>query len=88
MSIFLDYNATTPLAPSVIEAIKDGLENAWSNPSSGYKSGRKAKGKVEAARSQVASMISASSDEITFTSGGTEVHHLVNPFLNQVHFNF
>ena len=38
--VYLDYNATTPLAPEVIEAITDTLKEAWGNPSSSYPAGK------------------------------------------------
>ena len=43
MAIYLDNNATTPLAPEVVSAIRQACEDAWANPSSGYKRGREAK---------------------------------------------
>ena len=73
--VYLDYNATTPLAPEVVEAVTSALA-AWGNPSSGYQTGREARARVEAARAQVAEMIGAEPEEITFTSGGTEANHL------------
>jgi hypothetical protein len=73
--IYLDNNATTPLAPEVIKAIRDACQDMWANPSSGYTSGNNAKDQLEAARRQVALMVEASAPEkeITFVSGGTEV---------------
>ncbi|XP_023335092.1 selenocysteine lyase isoform X2 [Eurytemora carolleeae] len=73
--VYLDYNATTPLAPEVRSAIVDSLDN-WGNPSSAHYLGVQAKKAIEKARGQVASMIGAKSSEITFTSGGTESNHL------------
>ena len=73
--VYLDYNATTPLAPEVIAAISESL-HLWGNPSSGYKTGHIAKVAVEEARSKVANMIGSSPAEVTFTSGGTEANHL------------
>ena len=73
--VYLDYNATTPLAPEVVEAVTLALA-AWGNPSSGYQTGREARARVEAARAQVAEMVGAEPEEITFTSGGTEANHL------------
>lgn len=49
--IYLDYNATTPVAPEVLEAMMPYLTSEWGNPSSSYKFGAKLKGVVEAARS-------------------------------------
>ena len=75
MVIFLDNNATTPLAPEVVNVIKDALETTWVNPSSGYERGRKAIALIEDARLKIATMVEAAhpSEEITFTSVGTEV---------------
>ena len=70
--IYMDYNATTPLANEVREAIIIAL-SMWGNPSSSYSLGQEAKSAIEDARLQVASMIHASPEEIIFTSGGTEV---------------
>jgi len=73
--VYLDYNATTPLAPEVTSSISESL-HVWGNPSSGYRTGHVAKTVVEEARSKVANMIGSSPDEVTFTSGGTEANHL------------
>ena len=59
--VYLDYNATTPLAPEVVEAVTSALA-AWGNPSSGYQTGREARARVEAARAQVAEMVGAPAD--------------------------
>ena len=75
-AIYLDYNATTPLAPEVTEAITIACKDAWANPSSGYKRGQEAKIQLEAARQKIASMLKTDEEAknvITFTSGGTEV---------------
>ena len=50
MAIYLDFNATTPLDPSVIESIKISCEEKWGNPSSSYKRGKVAKLAIEDAR--------------------------------------
>ncbi|MCX6304876.1 MAG: selenide, water dikinase SelD [Bacteroidetes bacterium] len=71
-SIYLDYNATTPVDPLVIEAIIPFLEHHFGNPSSTHAHGVRAKNAIEKARRQVASLLNARSDEIIFTSGGTE----------------
>jgi len=74
--IYLDYNATTPLAPEVQEAMLPFLAQAYGNPSSGHSLGREAREAVDDARSRVASLIGCASDEIVFTSGGTESNNL------------
>jgi cysteine desulfurase len=68
----LDHNATTPIAPEVLEAMMPYLTSEWGNPSSSYKFGSKLKGVVEVARKQVAELIGARSGEIVFTSCATE----------------
>lgn len=70
--IYLDYNATTPVDPIVIDAIRPFLEHHFGNPSSTHAFGVQTKTAVEKARKLVASLLNARSDEIVFTSGGTE----------------
>ena len=74
--IYLDYNATTPLDPAVIEAMRPYLETHFGNPSSGHIYGVRTKKAVETARRQVAEMLGARVDEIVFTSGGSESNNL------------
>ncbi len=73
-AIYLDYNATAPVKPQVIEAIADALAMTG-NPSSVHQFGRAAREAVEAAREQVATMIGAAAAEIIFTAGGTEANN-------------
>lgn len=73
--IYLDNNATTPLASEVKEAITQSLE-LFGNPSSSHLAGRAAREVIEVSREMVASMIGASAEEIVFTSGGTESNNL------------
>jgi len=70
--IYLDYNATTPIDPYVVSAMLPYLEKHFGNPSSGYIFGQRAKEATEKARVQVAKFLSCSTDEVIFTSGGTE----------------
>jgi cysteine desulfurase len=70
--IYLDYNATTPLDPAVLEAMLPYLREHFGNPSSAHVYGRRAHEAVERARTQVAALIGAEADEIVFTGGGTE----------------
>ncbi len=70
--IYLDYNATTPVLPEVLEAMMPYLTSEWGNPSSTYKFGSKLKTVIEAARAQVAELIGAHAMEIIFTSCATE----------------
>ena len=70
--IYLDYNATTPVLPEVLEAMMPYLTSEWGNPSSTYKFGSKLKTVIETARAQVAELIRAHAMEIIFTSCATE----------------
>ena len=70
--IYLDNNATTRIAPEVLEAMRPWLDEAYGNPSAGYRFGREARKAVEQARGQVAALLGAEAEEIVFTSGGTE----------------
>jgi cysteine desulfurase len=70
--IYLDHNATTPVAPEVMEAMMPFLTSDWGNPSSTYKFGAKLKLALETARQQVAELIGAGGREIVFTSCATE----------------
>jgi selenium donor protein len=70
--IYLDYNATTPVDPRVIEAMRPALASLFGNPSSGHRLGRAAREAVEQARQRVAACLGAAPDEVVFTSGGSE----------------
>jgi cysteine desulfurase len=70
--IYLDYNATTPLAPAALEAMLPFLREQFGNPSSTHLYGKTAHDAVERARRQVAALIGAEPEEIVFTGGGTE----------------
>ena len=75
--IYLDYQATTPVDPRVVEAMLPYLTTEFGNPSSSHAYGRTAAAAVETARTQVAALVSAHDpDEIVFTSSGTESNHL------------
>lgn len=71
-SIYLDYNATTPIDPKVLKAMLPYFKEHFANPSSSHAYGRYAKNAVTSAREKVANLIGAKTDEIVFTSGGTE----------------
>jgi cysteine desulfurase len=69
---YLDYNATTPLAPEVFEAMRPYWLGDYGNASSTHWYGQRAKSAVEQAREQVARLIGAQPAELVFTGGGTE----------------
>jgi len=70
--IYLDYAATTPVHPDVLNAMLPYFTDNFGNPSSIHSYGLEAREAIEKARGNVASLINARSDEIVFTSGGTE----------------
>jgi cysteine desulfurase len=70
--IYLDHAATTPTRPEVVKATLPFFTDSFGNPSSIYSQGQEARGAVEGARTTVAELIGARSEEIVFTSGGTE----------------
>ena len=70
--IYLDYNATTPIDPAVLEAMLPYLQTHYGNPSSTHVYGKTAHDAIEQARGQVASLLGAQPDEIVFTGGGSE----------------
>jgi cysteine desulfurase len=74
--IYLDYNATTPVDPTVVEAMLPYLHRDFGNPSSAHVLGAKAHEAVERARGQVAALLGAQPDEIVFTGGGSEASNL------------
>lgn len=75
MDVYLDHNATTPVAAAVVEAIQPWLVEGYGNPSCGHKLGRAAREAVEEARAQVATFLGCARDEVFFTSGGTEANN-------------
>ncbi len=70
--IYLDYNATTPIAPEVADAMLPYLKGFFGNPSSAHFYGRQSKEAVDKARSQIALLLNCNANEIIFTSGGSE----------------
>jgi cysteine desulfurase len=70
--IYLDYNATTPIDPAVLDAMLPYLQAHYGNPSSTHAYGKTAHAAIDRARVQVAGLLGARPDEIIFTSGGTE----------------
>ena len=74
--VYLDHAATTPTHPEVIAAMMPYFSDAFGNPSSIHSFGQEAKAAVEEARDKIASLIGARTEEIVFTSGGTEADNL------------
>jgi cysteine desulfurase len=74
--IYLDHAATTPTHPDVVKAMLPFFTDVFGNPSSVHSYGQEAKGAVEEARIKTAELIGARSEEIVFTSGGTEADNL------------
>jgi cysteine desulfurase len=74
--IYLDYNASTPLDPAVAAAMRPYLADGYGNPSSGHWAATPAKSALDKARAQVAALLACRSDEIVFTSGGSEANNL------------
>ena len=74
--VYLDFNATTPVDPRVIEAMEPFFRSHFGNPSSTHVYGSITRTAVEKARGQVASLLSANTHEIIFTSGGTEANNM------------
>ncbi|MRG97415.1 cysteine desulfurase family protein [Polyangium spumosum] len=74
--IYLDYNASTPLLPEVVDAMLPWLRGGFGNPSSSHVYGRRARAAIEAARAEVAALIGCAPEELVFTSGGTEANNL------------
>jgi cysteine desulfurase len=74
--VYLDYNATTPVAPEVVDAMLPFLREQFGNPSSSHGRGQFAKTAVNDARRQVAALIGATLEEIVFTGSATEANNL------------
>lgn len=76
MRVYFDYNATTPLAPEVIEAVMRATRDQFGNASSVHHFGQQAKAVLDEARSAVATLVNGDPSEVVFTSGGTESDNL------------
>lgn len=74
--IYMDHNATTPVAPEVVDIMDRALREGFGNPSSDHAYGRSARGFVDAARRQVVSLLGCDTGEIVFTGGGSESNNL------------
>ena len=73
---YFDHNATTPVAPEVLETLVSCLDQVYGNASSIHHFGQAAKRRLEAARRQAAALIHADASEVVFTSGGTEADNM------------
>ena len=84
MTVYLDYAATTPLEPLVLQAMLPVLNADYGNPASLHRVGQRARSTVETAREQVAGAVHAQPREVTFTSGATEAdNHALRTYAAQ-----
>ena len=74
--IYLDYNASTPIAPVVADVMRSALSEGYGNPSSMHWAGTPARALVDTARGQVAALLGCRPDEVIFTSGGSEANNM------------
>ncbi len=75
--IYLDYNASTPIAPRVLEEMMPYLTTKFGNPSSSHSFGVECRAGLEQARERLANLLGCSASEIIFTSGATESNNMV-----------
>lgn len=76
MRAYLDWNATTPPLPEVLDAMREAARTGWANPSSIHRDGRAARAIVEDARASVAALAGVDPRDVVFTAGGTEANNL------------
>ena len=74
--VYLDYSATTPVRPDVLEAMLPFFNASWGNPSSSHRFGRAARAGLEQAKRETAEALGAEPNQVIFTSGGTEADNL------------
>lgn len=74
--IYLDYNATTPTDPAVVDAMEPYLRAHFGNPSSDHDYGYRTRAAVQTAREQLAALLGAVPEEVVFTGGGSEANNL------------
>lgn len=77
MRIYLDFNASTPIAPEVADVMRPFLSQSFGNPSSAHWAGVPARDAVETARGHIASLLGCGADEVLLTSGGSEANNHV-----------
>jgi cysteine desulfurase len=75
--VYLDWNATTPPHPDVLEAMQRAADDGWANPASVHSDGQRARAYLDRARAGVASLVGLHARDVTLTSGGTEANNLV-----------
>ena len=75
--IYLDYNATTPVHPEIVESLTESYRNDFGNPSSVHRYGRRTRVRIDDARDQVAELLGAPAASIVFCSGGTEANNTI-----------
>ena len=76
LPVYLDHNATTPVAPEAVQEMLDVLERVWANPSSTHGPGQAARRLLADARNRVAAFLGCQPAELVFTSGATEANHI------------
>ncbi len=74
--IYLDHNATTPVAAEALQEMRDVLERVWANPSSAHGPGQAARRVLADARTRIARFLGCGPTELVFTSGATEANHM------------
>ena len=74
--IYLDYNATTPIDPAVVDAMEPYLRGQFGNPSSDHAYGYRTRAAVQTAREQLAALLGAAPEEVVFTGSGSEANNL------------
>jgi len=74
--VYLDHNASTPIDPTVTAAMRPFFKDAYGNPSSGHWAAVAAKEALDKARQQIADRLDCASEEVVFTSGGSEANNL------------
>jgi cysteine desulfurase len=75
-AVYLDHNATTPIAPEVLDAMRPYLERHFGNPSSAHGYGAAAHEAVASARSEVAALLGCEPESVVFTASGSEADNL------------
>ena len=85
--IYLDYAAATPIDKGVSSLMKKAEDSLWANPSSLHEEGEKAKDVLEKARKEIAYILHCRSEEVYFTSGGTESANIAIQGILKAHKN-